>query len=280
MRRPVLTALTIASALGLAALGTRRLIADRAARSVEADLWRRGPPARTFSEADLNGLPDPAARYLRHAVAPGTPLASACRLQMTGTMTPAPGAPPTALTAAETLAPRSGFVWTARARVKGLPVRVRDHYHRGGGGVGVTALGAVPVPLGGQDADVARSSRGRLVGEAVWCPTALVHPDVAWEAVGDDLARYTLAVDGEPISVTLRVDGNGALQEVALDRWGDPDGGAARLHPYGFRVGAEGTFEGVTIPTRITGGWGYGTDAYDPASGASFTVTHAALAAD
>jgi hypothetical protein len=198
---------------------------------------------------------------------------------MTGTMRPAPDAPPTDLAAVETLAPRTGFVWTARARMNGLPVRVRDHYHRGEGGVGVTALGVVPVPLGGEDEDVARSSRGRLVGEAVWCPTALVHPGVAWEAAGDDRARFTVAVDGDPIAVTLRVDERGALREVTLDRWGDPDGGAARLHPYGFRVEAEGTFDGVTIPTRITGGWGYGADGYDPARAASFTVHRAALAA-
>ncbi|MGB3543907.1 DUF6544 family protein, partial [Rubrivirga sp.] len=101
---------------------------------------------------------------------------------------------------------------------------------------------------------------------------------VVWQAAGDDHARYTLAVDGETITVTLHVDGDGAVQEVALDRWGDPDGEAARLYPYGFRVEAEGTFGGVTIPTRITGGWGYGTDSYDPDSGASFTVTHLDLA--
>lgn len=277
MRHPVLTTLAVASALGLAALGARRLAADRSARAVEADLWRPSPVA-TFSEADLEGLPEPAARYLRHAIAPGVPLAATCRLQMEGTMTPSPGGPPTPLTAVETLAPRAGFVWTAWARMSGLPVRVRDHYHEGEGGVGVTALGVVPVPLGGPPADVARSSRGRLVGEAVWCPTALVHPDVAWEAAGDDRARYTVAVDGEPVSVTLRVADDGALRDVALDRWGDALGEPWRLLPYGFAVEAERTFGGVTVPSEIRGGWLYGTPEFDPSAAASFTVTDMALA--
>ena len=278
MRHPVLTTLAVASALGLAALAGRRVLTDRSARALEADLSRGAPPARAFSEDDLRGLPEPAQRYLRHAVAPGTPLAAACRLEMTGTMRPTPGAQPVDLTALETLAPRTGFVWTASARMNGLPVRVRDHYHRGEGGVAVTALGVVPVPLGGEAADVARSSRGRLVGEAVWCPTALVHPDVAWEAAGDDRARYTVVVDGEPVSVTLHVDREGALRDVTLDRWGDPDGAAARLHPYGFRVDAEGTFDGVTIPTQIAGGWGYGAPGDDPSGASSFSVTDLALA--
>ena len=277
MRRPVLTTLAVASALGLAALGARRLSADRAARSVEADLRRGEPPARTFSEGDLRGLPEPAQRYLRHAIAPGTPLAATCRLEMTGSMRPTPDGPRVSLTADETIAPRRGFVWSARTQMKGAPVLVRDHYLDGEGGVDVTALGVVPVPLGGPPDDVARSARGRLVGEAVWCPTALVHPDVQWEDAGADRAQFSLAVDGEPVTVVLRVDGDGALREVTLDRWGDADGGPWRAMPYGFAVEAEGVFGGVTIPTRITGGWLYGTDRFDPETAASFTVIDLAL---
>lgn len=279
MRHTALWTLAGLSSLVLVGLSGRRLAADARAHQLEADLFVSGDPPQAFTEADLADLPEPAARYLRHAVAPGTPLASACRLQMTGTMTPTPGGRPVDLTASETLAPREGFVWTAQSRMNGLPVEVRDSYHRGAGGVSVTALGFVPIPLGGSAEDVARSSRGRLVAEAVWCPTALVHPDVRWEAVGEDRARYTVTIDGDPVSVTLQVDDDGTPRELTLDRWGDPDGGPARLHPYGFRVEAEGTFGGVTIPTQVVGGWGFGTDAHDPTSVSSFSVTSLDLAA-
>ena len=260
-------------------LGSRRALSDRRAARLEAHLLRASDTLPTFSETDLAGLPEPAIRYLRHAIAPGTPLSPACRIEMTGTMTPSPGSPPTALTAVEALTPREGFVWTAQATMKGLPVRVRDQYHRGVGGVYVTAAGVLPIPLGGNDADVARSARGRLAGEAVWCPTALLHPDVTWDDVDADRARYTLSIDGAAIAVTLHIDREGALKDVTLNRWGAPEGGAARLHPYGFRVDAEGTFDGVTIPTRITGGWDYGTEAYNETRAATFTVHHAEFAA-
>lgn len=276
MKHPVLWTLTAALVATTGALLARRALGDRETAALDAQLTAGAEPLR-FSETNLHGLPEPAQRYLRHAIVPGTPLAPACRLWMDGTMTPTPGAPPTDLTASETLAPRTGFVWTARAHMKGLPVHVRDHYHRGQGGVAVAVLGVLPIPLGGEAADVTRSSRGRLVGEAVWCPTALVHPDVTWEAVSDDRARFTVSVDGDPVAVTLRLADDGALREVTLDRWGTPDSQAARFHPYGFRVDAEGTFGGVTIPTRITGGWGYGTDGYDPSVAASFTVRRAEL---
>ena len=158
--------------------------------------------------------------------------------------------------------------------MNGISVRVRDHYHAGAGGVEVLAAGLVPVPLGGAADDVARSARGRLVAEAVWCPTALIHPSVTWEGVDSDRVRFSISVDGEAVPVTLRLGADGALREVALRRWGDVDGEWRPL-PYGFAVEAEGTFDGVTIPTWLTGGWFWGTDRFDPEAGASFTVRRA-----
>lgn len=277
MRHPLLWTLTGAAALAVSGLGVRRVLSERHARRVEADLFTVTHRLPVISEAALTGLPEPARRWLRHAIAPGTPLSPACRLEMSGSMMPAPGAPPVALSAVETLAPRRGFVWTARARMKGLPVRVRDHYFHGDGGVDVFALDVVPLPLGGGP-DVTRSSLGRLVAEGVWCPTALLHTDVSWEAVDDERARYTIVVDGEPITVTIRVAPDGGLSGVSLLRWGDVDGPPARPLPYGFRVDEERTFGGVTIPTRLRGGWHHGTDRFDPAGAATFSVHHAEFA--
>ena len=213
-----------------------------------------------------------------HAIAPGTPLAPTVRLQMNGTMTPTPGGARVTLAAEETLAPRRGFVWTAHARMFGLPVRVRDHSFESDGGVHVHVLGLVPMPFSGSREDVTRSSRGRLIGEAAWCPTVLVAPDVAWEAVDADRARFTLAVDGEAVSVTVHIGPDGAPREFTLDRWGDVGVPAPTLLPYGFAVEEEATFEGVTIPTRLRGGWWYGTDRFDPATAATFTVQSATFA--
>ena len=271
MRHSLLRTLLGAALLTAAGLGARRLLSDSQAARIEAALLATPDTQSVFLEADLAPLPEPAQRYLRHAIALGTALAPACRLWMEGTMTPTPGAPSTEFTAVETLAPRRGFVWTASAQMKGLPVRVRDHYVENDGGVDVAALGIVPIPLG-SGPDVTRSSRGRLIAEAMWCPTALVHPNIRWETVDADRARYTMTVDGEAVTVTLRVDADGALREVTLNRWGDAEGKPWRLLPYGFRVEEERTFDGVTIPTRLTGGWLYGTERFDSTSAASFTV--------
>ena len=264
-------------------LGVRRLVGDRASDRVKQNLATSPDATAPLAESrptaftpDLVAdLPEPARRYLLHAVASGTPLAPAIQLEMSGSMTPMPGADPVTLQAVEVIAPRRGFVWTARARMFGVPVRVRDHYFEAEGGVGVDLLGLVPLPFSGDAEDLARSARGRLVGEAVWCPTALVGPGVTWEAVDDDRARFTLLVDGEAVAVTIRVGGDGALQDVTLDRWGDVDVPEHRPIPYGFAVEAEATFEGVTIPTRLRGGWWYGTDRFDDTAAATFVVVDA-----
>lgn len=269
---------------GLAASGlalrVRRAAEDRRADRLERDLFAAPSAPPRFTDALVADLPEPARRYLRHAIAPGTPLAPAVRLALEGTMTPTPGGAPVELTADEVLAPRRGFVWTARARMAGLPVRVRDRYAADDGGVRVHLLGLLPLPSSAEQDDVARSSRGRLVGEAVWCPTALLGPGVTWEAVDADRARFSLTVDGEAVAVTLRIGADGALREVTLDRWGDVGVDHFQPIPYGFAVEGEGTFGGVTIPTRIRGGWWYGTDRFDAAAAASFVVTGARFAGD
>ncbi len=268
------------AALAGVVLGARRLARDRTFGHIEQALLAPLEDAPEMFSPDLvAGLPEPARRHLLHAIAPGTPLAPAVRLQMDGTMTPTPGSARVCLTAEETLAPQRGFVWTASARMFGLPVRVRDHYFSSDGGVHVTILGLIPMPFSADAKDVTRSSRGRLIGEAVWCPTALVGPDVAWEAVDADRARFTLAVDGEAVSVTVRVGPEGALREVTLDRWGDAGVPSPRLLPYGFAVEKEATFGGVTIPTRLCGGWWYGTSRFDPDAAATFIVRSAVFAA-
>ena len=60
------------------------------------------------------------------------------------------------------------------------------------------------------------------------------------------------------------MDGDGRLtSDSVLQRWGNlTEDGSYRYIPYGGVVEEERTFGGYTIPTRLTGGWWYGTDQY------------------
>ena len=107
--------------IGTLGLTAYRVVRDRRTRRIKARLFgggfHEGTSCPRFSADPLAGLPAPARRYLRHAIAIGTPLADACRLTLRGSMCPAPGQPRLSLTATEVLAPRDGFVWTAQSRM-------------------------------------------------------------------------------------------------------------------------------------------------------------------
>src|SRR3712207_9074453 len=78
------------------------------------------------------GLPEPARRWLTHALAPGTPLWPSVVLTMRGEIRLGAWRP---FTATQVLRPPHGFVWAATARVAGLPVVGYDRYGSGSGEV-------------------------------------------------------------------------------------------------------------------------------------------------
>src|SRR3989304_1152313 len=81
-----------------------------------------------FSEGLLSGLPTVAQRYLRHAIALGTPLAASLRFTMRGSIKVGPWLP---FAARQVIAPRRGFVW--KARVAWGLLSAEDHYLDGEG---------------------------------------------------------------------------------------------------------------------------------------------------
>jgi hypothetical protein len=191
--------------------------------------------------------------------------------------------------AEEHLAPLVGFVWKAKVKMGGVPVRVWDHYLDGEGSVTISLLGALPI----QEAtgpETARSARHRLAIESLWVPSMLVprslsdggpegagdRPSaVQWEAIGDDKARATLAIDDEKVDITFHIAPDGHLLEATMDRFGDVGDEPWGLVPYGFAVEEERSFGGYTVPSRLRGGWWYGSDRYDDESATEFELESA-----
>ena len=59
-------------------------------------------------------------------------------------------------------------------------------------------------------------------------------------------------------------DAAGRLQSSHYDRWGDPDDhGVWALHPFGVEIDGHHMFGGVTIPSRGTAGWHFGSERWD-----------------
>ena len=222
-------------------------------------LWDAAPAtSRPFDPASVAHLPAPARQYLVHAIAPGTPLASAVRLTMHGTIKLKRWH---AFKAEQVIVRDRGMIWRANVKLAGLKIRGFDRFLDGEGATRWKLCGRLPV-VAASGPDVTRSAAGRFAAETIWLPSLLCDNPVEWSARDEAVAHARFAVDGldADLELTLR---HGSLQSVALPRWGNPGGGRFREIEFGAVVEREATFGGYTIPARLRVGWYFGTDRFD-----------------
>jgi len=153
------------------------------------------------------------------------------------------------------------FSWRARAGPG--PTRVLDVHDQFADGRGSmrVALGRLKL-VDAHDEDTARSGAGRAALEAVWMPGALLpERGVQWRAESETEIVATWDVPPERPEVHLGIGAKGELRFVRALRW---RGRRTGYMPFGADVHDEDDVGGVTIPTRLTAGWGHGTAAWSP----------------
>ena len=220
---------------------------------------------KVFSGRMVAGLPPIAQRYFSHAIQQGTPLAASVQLGISGSVKAQKDARSTwmSLEATQILSPQKGFVWRAKIRKGLIHFREIDHYHEGSGRIAFRAFRILPVLSAAGD-DGAKSAVGRLVMDSVLLPVGLLpQQGVKWEASDAEHAKVTCTVKDEKVTLMLGINAEGALRDVVMERWGDfTDDGKYDYVPFGMVVDEEKSFNGYTIPSKIRGGWWYGTDKY------------------
>jgi hypothetical protein len=239
------------------------------------DLWHDVPAAQErFDPASVSQLPEPVRRYLTHAIAPDTPLASAVRLEMVGTMRLTEKWLP--FKATQVVRRDRGFIWKAAAKMAPLvTVSGSDRFIEGQGAMRWKLFGLIPV-VTGSGPDISRSASARFHIESMWLPSMLLDDSVEWhqstsaeepeesESESRTRIRATISSMGYESEVSFTIDARGRVVEAAMSRWGNPDGGEHREVPFGGIVGKESTFDGYTIPADLRVGWHFGTDRFEP----------------
>ncbi|HSL59798.1 MAG TPA: DUF6544 family protein [Acidimicrobiales bacterium] len=220
-------------------------------------LLRPTPDPRPFDPDALGPLPDPARRWLTHAITPGTPLRRRVRLDQRGEIRLRGRWWP--MRATQALDPLAGLVWPVEVRMLGLPVRGFDRVVVGADGpegeMTHRLLGRLTVMhLDGPD--YLRSASARPASEIMWSPAAALDERIRWRPVDDESFVLVVPVGGHDHEVTLTVGDAGAVRSVSVPRWAQDDDGTWRVRPFGGRVDAEATFDGFTIPTRTVAGYG------------------------
>lgn len=218
------------------------------------------PQQRVFCPEMISDLPPIVRRYLEHAIAPGTKLASAVRLQMHGDIKLKDWSP---FQAEQVIYWNRGMIWKATAWIKGLPIQGFDRLVDGEGVMQWKLLGLFPV-MTGAGADITRSVIGRIHGESIWLPSVLCDPVITWTAPDDLHAHATLTRQDETTELILTVSKTGKLENMRFQRWGSPNGKAAGYEDFGGYMEQEKTFSGYTIPTQLRIGWYFGSDRFEP----------------
>lgn len=233
-------------------LGAYRALVDRRVDH----LWQRlqaEPGNEAFDPVMVAELPEPARRFLRHAIRPGTVLARSVTLQMHGRIALTPGADKIPLRARQLLAPQ-GLIWQASVGAGTRRISGHDLFVDGEGAMRWFMWGVVPI-VQASGPDQSRSGAGRVALEvALWLPCALLpQAGARWEAIDGERARVHLSVDGERLAPVLSIADDGRPRRIEMQRW-DAEGlsGTPGYVPWAGEVlGEERTFGGYTIATRV-----------------------------
>jgi hypothetical protein len=183
---------------GVAALHLWRWADKRAKRTVWGRLAATPPrlPA-LFDPAILADLPEPAQRYFRFVIAPGTRLSTVSEVDMEGELSLGSADNPRyrPMGARQMLCPPHGLVWRVKGGQGLMWVVGFDGIEGERSWSRFWLFGLVPPVRAGGSRDHLRAAFGRVVGEAaIWAPAALLSQNgVTWEAIDENPARATVA---------------------------------------------------------------------------------------
>jgi hypothetical protein len=228
------------------------------------------------TEADLEDLPEPMARYIRFSGAVGKPRIEAVHLLHGGRFKTAAGAPWMPIRGEYFItAAKPSFAWYGRLRVApGVHVAAIDSYGDGHGRMLVKAMSLFRI-ADDQSDPVSRSAFGRCVAELTMAPTFFLNRQyVRCTQTGRDQVRCTVTDAGLSTDAELFVNEDGSLNRVVVMRYFDRGGGRATLERFTGENSRPQMFGGRMLASKMDGTWNLpeGDLHY-----VSFQIEHAAI---
>jgi len=208
----------------------------------------------------VSGCDEPVRRYFTHTITQGTPLEPRMTLRMKGRIKVGLWLPFTAQQDCD----GSSFIWRAQVPRHVPVLMVTDSYDHGRGTIDGRLLGALRM-FHSDDQNIVRAAAGRTATEGVLAPVGLLpSPTCIWHAESDNEIVVNIDLPPERPELHLTIDGNGAVQSVNLQRWGNAGGKEFAYIPFGGDILAEKRFGDFVLPARLRVGWWHGTERFSP----------------
>jgi hypothetical protein len=246
-----------------AAAGSFRLLRARRRRAMQRaeifdDLLTLDLSGNAFEPHSLDALPERAAAWLRNALASGQPVSRTADIRYAGHLRAAPADDWLPYRARERVAAGRGFIWEGRVAALGPLFVAGAECFRGNSYESRFELQGLLTVTRETGEDHLRSARARFLLEHVWLPGCLL-PELgaAWTATSED--QLAVVPAGWDVPLGLEIGPGGVLRSASVLRFRPETG---RMVNFGMAVEREEVFDGHRLPSRISGGWGFGTDDY------------------
>lgn len=242
----------------LIAAGAIWWVYESFARSVRADIARLEAaavaPRTRITAAMLDGLPEPARRYLLRAGVVGSAVPTIVRLRQVGRIRSSADSAWMPFEADETYSVSPpGFVWRVELPSRAVPLAVgRDEYLDGAGSI-LVKLGAVLPMADEHGPELTDAGLMRFLNEMTSFPAAMLLPNVRIEAAGEqDAFRLTISDRGAMATGVMVIDAEGLPVTFRALRYNT---GTRSIETWETPFSGHGRFEGLELPSGGAGVW-------------------------
>ena len=174
-----------------------------------------------YSQADIEGLPEPVQRYFRAVLKEGQPLISLAEIEHTGmfNMSDYEESWKPFKSNQKVTVDRPGFIWNAKVQlVPWVNVHIYDAYIAGVGYLTAELIGLFNMMTQPHTAQLDEGELVRYLAEAVWYPTALLPGQgVDWLTVDENSARAMLTDGDVTINLIFTFNEDGLVETVHSD---------------------------------------------------------------
>lgn len=225
-------------------------LTDRFDEAVASEAARQ-PRAKptVVTDADVDALPAPVARWLRRVGVVGKPRVVNFVVDMHAQLNRGPGEPWMETPVLQvSFVPEPTRLFLLRTRMKGLPVTGLHAYTHDGARMQIRVAGVVDMVNESGDAFTRAETVTMLNDFCIMAPGALLDERFAWQPVNDTSARVTFTNGAHVVSATLYFNADDDLVDFSSDdrhslpddgeRWSTPLRGHRDVN--GVRLPAEG----------------------------------------